>query len=71
MKVIFTSEIKYPYCNFTKEEKISINSYQILFTSKHFSKSLTVKNRNCFVSYTNEIVFFTYIKENKDYFIYE
>ena len=60
MKINFTSEIKYPYSYFTKEDKISRNSYQI--NKYHFNKSFT-KNGDRFVNCTYGKVFLHIFKK--------
>jgi len=66
MKTILTSEIKSPYCAFTKVEQMPIDSCQILYNCTGYNQEITPKNEDCCVYCTYGTVPCPPIQENKN-----
>lgn len=66
MKIILTSEIDCPYCNFTKVEKMPTISCQILYNCTKCNKLLTPKDGDCCIYCTYGTVPCPPIQDSKD-----
>lgn len=62
MKIIFSSEIKYPYSRFVKKKKYP-ELFVNFFASFSPNKLFTPKNGNCYLYCNYATVFSLYIKE--------